>query len=283
MIEGGTNELLTWKILSRNPKFAVDIGYLLGDTKEHCSTFKGTRTRAAFVFIIGFWMLGLAKNTVQGLAHALLDDLSGPDQRNSVNAIFCSWMAVKNILGFSAGSTKEWHRWFPFLTSRACCEACGNLKAAFFIAVGFLTFCTLVTVYFARELPLIENQPHRLSDSAPLLDDPHQVGFDNSSTKHHPPHDGNVNVIKNKEDHEMKNNTMKHHHPEGESDVYHDGPGVVLVNLLTTVRHIPHAMHSVLIVMVLSWLSWFPFFSFLIWIGWGGRCIMEIQAEMLRK
>lgn len=26
-------------------------------------------------------------------------------------------------------------RWFPFLLSRACCEACGNLKAAFLIAV----------------------------------------------------------------------------------------------------------------------------------------------------
>lgn len=26
-------------------------------------------------------------------------------------------------------------RWFPFLLSKACCEACGNLKAAFLIAV----------------------------------------------------------------------------------------------------------------------------------------------------
>ncbi|MCI31368.1 sucrose transport protein SUC3, partial [Trifolium medium] len=25
--------------------------------------------------------------------------------------------------------------WFPFLTNRACCEACGNLKAAFLVAV----------------------------------------------------------------------------------------------------------------------------------------------------
>lgn len=26
-------------------------------------------------------------------------------------------------------------RWFPFLTNRACCEPCGNLKAAFLVAV----------------------------------------------------------------------------------------------------------------------------------------------------
>lgn len=72
--------------------FSADIGYILGDTKEHCrfifpcwihyfsfkkygvcllycvwkcSTFKGTRTRAAFVFVIGFWLLDLANNTVQ--------------------------------------------------------------------------------------------------------------------------------------------------------------------------------------------------------------------------
>lgn len=29
------------------------------------STYKGTRTRAAIVFVIGFWMLDLANNTVQ--------------------------------------------------------------------------------------------------------------------------------------------------------------------------------------------------------------------------
>lgn len=34
----------------------------------------------------------------------------GPDQRNSANAIFCSWMAVGNILGFSAGASGSWHR-----------------------------------------------------------------------------------------------------------------------------------------------------------------------------
>uniref|UniRef100_A0A6N2M5Q5 Major facilitator superfamily (MFS) profile domain-containing protein n=1 Tax=Salix viminalis TaxID=40686 RepID=A0A6N2M5Q5_SALVM len=85
--------------------FSADIGYVLGDTEEHCSKFKGTRMRAAFVFVIGFWMLDLANNTVQGPARALLADLSGPDQHNISNAVFCSWMAVGNILGFSAGAS----------------------------------------------------------------------------------------------------------------------------------------------------------------------------------
>jgi len=56
-------------------------------------------------------MLDLANNTVQGPARALLADLSGPDQCNSANAIFCSWMAVGNILGFSAGASGDWHKY----------------------------------------------------------------------------------------------------------------------------------------------------------------------------
>ncbi|XP_044490244.1 sucrose transport protein SUC3 isoform X2 [Mangifera indica] len=243
--------------------FSADIGYIIGDTKEDCSVFKGTRTRAAFIFVIGFWMLDLANNTVQGPARALLADLSGPDQRNSANAIFCSWMAVGNILGFSAGASGDWHRWFPFLTSRACCAACGNLKAAFLVAVVFLTLCTLVTICFADEVPLTVNQPNHLSDSAPLLDDPHQDGLVLSKSKPDKPIPISFNCNNADSVHERDVGQM-HVNPkvEDQDENFSDGPGAVLVNLLTSLRHLPPAMHSVLIVMALSWLSWFPFFLF---------------------
>lgn len=244
--------------------FSADIGYIIGDAKEHCSSYKGTRTRAAIVFIVGFWLLDLANNTVQGPARALLADLSGPDQRNSANAIFCSWMAVGNILGFSAGASGNWHRWFPFLMSRACCEACGNLKAAFLVAVVFLTLCTLVTLYFAKEVPLTVNQPHRLSDSAPLLDDTRQNGLDHSKSKPDMPNidnaNGNSTAGVNERDKNLIQVNSKVEDHQNES--FNDGPGAVLVNLLTSLRHLPPAMHSVLIVMALTWLSWFPFFLF---------------------
>ncbi|XP_010256864.1 PREDICTED: sucrose transport protein SUC3 isoform X2 [Nelumbo nucifera] len=233
--------------------FSADIGYLLGDTKEHCSKYKGTRTRAAIVFIIGFWMLDLANNTVQGPARALLADLSGPDQRNSANAIFCSWMAVGNILGFSAGASGHWHSWLPFLTTRACCEACGNLKAAFLVAVVFLTFCTIVTLYFAKEVPLVRNEPHRLSDSAPLLDEVPESGSELRKSNSFTP---------NKEDQGKTMDGNTQHIDLKVDESLPDGPGAVLVNLLTSLRHLPHGMHSVLVVMALSWLSWFPFFLF---------------------
>lgn len=244
--------------------FSADIGYLLGDTKEDCSTFKGTRSRAAIIFIIGFWMLDLANNTVQGPARALLADLSGPDQRNSANAIFCSWMAVGNILGFSAGASGNWHRWFPFLTSRACCEPCGNLKAAFLIAVVFLTLCTLVTLYFAKEVPLIPKQHHRLSDFAPLLDDPQEHGSDLLKSKTDAKSTDNSPGIKSVKDYAVDNNFRNQGPKDGEDhdENFNDSPSAVLVNLLTSLRHLPPAMHSVLIVMALTWMSWFPFFLF---------------------
>ncbi|XP_072977916.1 sucrose transport protein SUT4 isoform X1 [Typha angustifolia] len=244
--------------------FSADIGYFFGDTTEHCSTYKGPRWRAAAVFIIGFWMLDLANNTVQGPARALLADLSGPDQCNSANAIFCSWMALGNILGFSSGASGNWHRWFPFLTTKACCEVCGNLKAAFLVAVVFLLFCMLVTLYFAKEVQLEANPVHHLSDSSPLLQNSQQNKHDSSYENNGMLHNGqnsesNMLVGKAIADDSMMFNYDGRRNPV---ETLNDGPGAVLVNILTSLRHLPSGMHSVLLVMALTWLSWFPFFLF---------------------
>ncbi|XP_022951943.1 sucrose transport protein SUC3 isoform X2 [Cucurbita moschata] len=230
--------------------FSADIGYILGDTEEHCRVYKGTRTRAAIIFVIGFWMLDLANNTVQGPARALLADLS----------VFCSWMAVGNILGFSAGASGNWHKWFPFLLSDACCEACGNLKAAFLIAVVFLTICTLVTIYFAHEVPLTAvDQLPRLSDSAPLLNGNEQSSPSTVKSELNSPNGSNDNYGYQKDVNlEISKSIIEENHSES----YYDGPATVVVKLLTSLRHLPPAMHSVLLVMALSWLSWFPFFLF---------------------
>ncbi|XP_022999310.1 sucrose transport protein SUC3-like [Cucurbita maxima] len=240
--------------------FSADVGYILGDTNEHCSVYKGTRMRAAIIFVIGFWMLDLANNTVQGPARALLADLSGPDQHNIANAVFCSWMAVGNILGFSAGANGNWHKWFPFLLSNACCEACANLKAAFLFAVLFLTICTLVTIYFADEVPLTAvDQPPRLSDSAPLLNGNEQNCPDILKPELNSLNGSNVEYGY-QENMNLKDSKSKIE--ENHSEGYYDGPATVVVKLLTSLRHLPPAMHSVLLVMALSWLSWFPFFLF---------------------
>ncbi|XP_076913475.1 sucrose transport protein SUC3-like [Bidens hawaiensis] len=238
--------------------FSVDIGYLIGDTKEHCSTFKGTRIRAAIVFTIGFWVLDLANNIVQGPARALLADLAGPHQLNVANAIFCSWTAVGNVLGFLAGSYGNWHSLFPFLTSRACCEACGNLKAAFLVAVIFLSLCTLVTLCFAKEVALVSKQHHRLLGSAPLLDE--------------------AGELKKKSDFETEDTPITiATAEEDEVETFNASPRAILVNVVTSIRHLPMGMHSVLIVMALTWFSWFPFFLFDT--DWMGREVYHGNPE----
>ncbi|KAM0931950.1 hypothetical protein ACQ4PT_000031 [Festuca glaucescens] len=133
--------------------FSADIGAALGDSKEECSLYHGPRWHAAIVYVLGFWLLDFSNNTVQGPARALMADLSGKYGPSAANSIFCSWMALGNILGYSSGSTDKWHKWFPFLRTRACCEACANLKGAFLVAVLFLCFCLVITLIFAKEVP----------------------------------------------------------------------------------------------------------------------------------
>lgn len=114
--------------------------------------------------------------------------------------------------------------------------------------------CTLVTLYFADEIPLTVSQHHLLSDSAPLLDDEQQNGFEFSKSKPAIPVMDDING-KTTEDHFERNVNIKNENLRaGEHDEnVMDGPGAVLVNFLTSLRHLPPAMNSVLIVMALTW------------------------------
>ncbi|CAI0627782.1 unnamed protein product [Linum tenue] len=115
--------------------------------------------------------------------------------------------------------------------SRACCEACGNLKAAFLVAVV-------------------------------LLRSPKQNGIELSKFDSDNKHIGNPianNTGNGYEKNYIHNNVE---HVDGASESFDDGPGAVLVKLLTSLRHLPPGMHAVLVVMALTWLSWFPFFLF---------------------
>ncbi|KAL3621688.1 sugar transporter [Castilleja foliolosa] len=69
------------------------------------------------------------------------------------------WMAVGHILGLSSGASGNWHRWFPNLTSRACCEPCGNHKAAFLIAVSSLIDLNQLWEVWEVYAEPIQNQP----------------------------------------------------------------------------------------------------------------------------
>lgn len=125
-----------------------------------------------------------------------------------------------------------------------------------------------MTVCFAKEfpLPLPADQPTRLSDFAPLLDGSTQKGFQNSKSKADGSiaPDDNRNIAENGYKWVSNSKLANSKDNNAQSKVFSDGPGAVLVNLLTSLRHLPPAMHSVLIVMALSWVSFNILCMFLI-------------------
>ncbi|KAK4415951.1 Sucrose transport protein SUC2 [Sesamum alatum] len=79
--------------------FAADLGHAGGDSLE-----KGPKPRAIAVFVVGFWILDVANNMLQGPCRAFLADLSGGNARkmSTANSMFSFFMAVGNVLGYAA-------------------------------------------------------------------------------------------------------------------------------------------------------------------------------------
>ncbi|KAF3678707.1 hypothetical protein FXO38_03098 [Capsicum annuum] len=89
-----------YQFINRNRRDKVQP--CVGIWSDKCHSKYGRRR--PFIFI------GAVMISIAGSARALLADLSGPAQRNTANAVFCSWMTVGNFLGFSAGASGGWHR-----------------------------------------------------------------------------------------------------------------------------------------------------------------------------
>ncbi|XP_017247544.1 sucrose transport protein [Daucus carota subsp. sativus] len=128
--------------------FAADIGYKAGDDMS-----KTLKPRAVTVFVIGFWILDVANNMLQGPCRALLADLCSGDTRRmrSANAFYSFFMAVGNILGYAAGSYNNLYKLFPFSKTHACDLYCANLKSCFIISIALLIIITVVALSVVRE------------------------------------------------------------------------------------------------------------------------------------
>ncbi|KAL8134099.1 sucrose transport protein-like [Apium graveolens] len=128
--------------------FAADIGYKAGDDMT-----KTLKPRAVTVFVIGFWILDVANNMLQGPCRALLADLCNGDTRRmrSANAFYSFFMAVGNILGYAAGSYNNLYKLFPFSKTHACDLYCANLKSCFIISIVLLIFITVLALTVVRE------------------------------------------------------------------------------------------------------------------------------------
>ncbi|XVF37243.1 hypothetical protein REPUB_Repub19eG0129700 [Reevesia pubescens] len=131
--------------------FAKDIGHRAGDSLEN-----STKPRAVAIFVVGFWILDVANNMLQGPCRALLADLSANDHKKMriANGWFSFFMAVGNVLGYAAGSYPRLYKIFPFTRTKACDVYCANLKSCFTIDIIFLLLVTVTAVTTVKEDPL---------------------------------------------------------------------------------------------------------------------------------
>jgi solute carrier family 45 protein 1/2/4 len=111
----------------------------------------------------------------------------------------------------------------------------------------FLSFCTLVTVSFAKEIPLLPPQSMPLDDDSPLLgkQPEKEIELQGIRVSDELGHLTDVDI----------NGTVELSSRKEDSETTVTGPGSALVNLLTNVRMLPSEMRSVLIVMALCWVG----------------------------
>nr|CAD91334.1 sucrose transporter [Glycine max] len=131
--------------------YAADLGHSFGDDLS-----KKVRPRAIGIFVVGFWILDVANNMLQGPCRALLGDLcAGNHQKTrNANAFFSFFMAVGNVLGYAAGAYSKLYHVFPFTKTTACDVYCANLKSCFFLSIALLTTLATAALVYVKEVPL---------------------------------------------------------------------------------------------------------------------------------
>ncbi|KAI6689638.1 hypothetical protein NL676_026466 [Syzygium grande] len=142
--------------------YAADLGHLFGDAHDQTP-----KLHAIAVFVVGFWILDVANNMLQGPCRALLADLSAGNQKKTraANAMYSFFMAVGNVGGYAAGSYTHLHKLFPFTNTAACDIYCSNLKSCFFISIALLLGLTALALATVHETPLSELRGDTASDS----------------------------------------------------------------------------------------------------------------------
>ncbi|KAK4760650.1 hypothetical protein SAY87_005543 [Trapa incisa] len=132
--------------------FAADIGHSAGDRLD-CTM----KPRAVGIFVVGFWILDVANNMLQGPCRAFLADLSAGDHKRiaAANIFFAFFMAVGNVAGYGLGTVSGIHRFLPFTKTVACDIYCANLKTLFLIDIILLAAIVTTTLVLVGEVPLM--------------------------------------------------------------------------------------------------------------------------------
>ncbi|CAL9232169.1 unnamed protein product [Arabidopsis halleri] len=202
--------------------YAADIGEILGDRVD--STPK---SHAIVVFAVGFWILDVANNMLQGPCRALLADLSGNSGKKTrtANYFFSFFMAVGNVLGFAAGAFTHLHDAFPFTLTKACDVYCANLKSCFFFSILILMSLTIFALWYVDEKQWWPETEKEVNGGGEV-------------------DDGNMEI------------TEEVTAPSKEVRVPLFG------ELFSAVKDMERPMVMLLLVTCLNWIAWFPFLLF---------------------
>ncbi|XP_057973314.1 sucrose transport protein-like [Malania oleifera] len=205
--------------------FAADLGKTFGDDMK-----KPIKPRAVAIFVVGFWILDVANNMLQGPCRALLADLSGSSHRKTrtANNFYSFFMAVGNVLGYAAGSYTRLYNIFPFTKTDACDVYCANLKSCFILSIALLTILTIVALTCIREKPLaaLSKTGSRRNNSS-IIDDDDDDSDDENDGKQSP----------------------------SVSEPF-------LGEVVGALKDLPKPMRALLLVTCLNWIAWFPFLLF---------------------
>ncbi|KAL1196038.1 Sucrose transport protein SUC2 [Cardamine amara subsp. amara] len=227
--------------------YAADIGVALGDRVD--STPK---SHAIVVFAVGFWILDVANNMLQGPCRALLADLSGNSGKKTrtANYFFSFFMAVGNVLGFAAGAFTHLHDAFPFTMTKACDVYCANLKSCFFFSILLLITLTTSALWYVDEKQWSpESETEVKNGGEDDDDDQNEITEEVTATS-----------------------------KEVKLPLFGE--------LFAAVKDIKRPMAMLLVVTCLTWIAWFPFLLFdTDWMGrevYGGNSVGNVNDNARR-
>ncbi|KAL9650303.1 hypothetical protein ABK040_014957 [Willaertia magna] len=125
---------------------SLDLGYFMGDTQEY-------KPAGLTLTIIGFWVLDIANNILQGPCRALISDIATDRKQAIGNTAFTIWIGIGNILGY-VSVWVDFSQYIPMYQTPNCHRACINLKFSFYFAIILVIICVLSTLIFAKEQTL---------------------------------------------------------------------------------------------------------------------------------
>jgi solute carrier family 45 protein 1/2/4 len=123
------------------------IGRWLGDAEDYSG-------RAIAIAIVGFWILDLANNTVQGPSRALLVDIAPAAQQGIGSSLFSFMIGLGNLVGYFVGHL-DLNKLLPFMGN----SGLDPYRALFTISMVVLTLCICLTVFTTHEIPYVSDQP----------------------------------------------------------------------------------------------------------------------------